>query len=80
MLSGQAVYAAPVQPATAVDPLLVLSLLGSAQARAAVCETSATCGLPTATGPSAAAASPAVSTSAPRKRIARSDQSGLEKR
>lgn len=64
LLCGQSVYAAPVQPAPAVDPLVALSLLGTTQSRAAVCGTSATCGLPVATGASAAAASPAVSASA----------------
>ena len=64
LLSGQAVYAAPVQPAPAIDPLVALSLLGTAQSRAAVCGTSATCGLPMATGATAAAASPAVTASA----------------
>lgn len=64
LLSGQTVHAAPVQPAPAIDPLVALSLLGTAQSRAAVCGTSATCGLPMATGASTAAASPAVTASA----------------
>lgn len=64
LLSGQAVHAAPLQPAPAVDPLVALSLLGTTQSRAAVCGTSATCGLPMATGTSAAPASPAVTASA----------------
>lgn len=37
LLSGQAVYAAPVQPTPTVDPLVALSLLGATQSRAAVC-------------------------------------------
>ena len=64
LLSGQAAYAAPEQPAPAIDPLVALSLFGTAQSRAAVCGTSATCGLPMATGASAAAASPVVTASA----------------
>lgn len=78
-LSGQPVFAASAQPATAVDPLLALSLLGSTQSRAAVCETSATCGLPMATGVSAAAAMPAVSASAAvaAQSVSEQRQSGL---
>jgi hypothetical protein len=64
LLSSQAVKAAPVQSAPAVDPLVALSILGSAQSRAAVCGTSATCGLPMMAGASAATTSPAVSTAA----------------
>lgn len=64
LLYGQPVYAAPVQPEPTVDALVALSVLGTAQSRAAVCGKSATCGLPMAIGASAAAASPAVTTSA----------------
>ena len=42
MLSSQAVYAAPVATqATAVDPLVSLSMLGTTQSRGAVCATAA---------------------------------------
>lgn len=64
LLSGQAAYAAPVQVAPTADPLVALSLLGSAQSRAAVCGKGANCGLPVTTGASAAAMSPDVSTTA----------------
>lgn len=54
LLSTQAVYAAPVRTAPAVDPLVSLSIMGTAQSRAAVCGTgisgapagAVTCGLP----------------------------------
>ena len=37
LLSSQAVYAAPARMAPAIDPLVSLSVLGTAQSRAAVC-------------------------------------------
>lgn len=61
LLSSQAVHAAPVRPAPAVDPLVALSLLGTSQSRAAVCKNAA-CGLPVTTAATATAASPAVAT------------------
>jgi len=50
LLSSQAVYAAPAVSASAIDPLVALSVLGTAQSRAAAC----------AAGASAAAAGAAV--------------------
>lgn len=64
LLSSQVLYAAPVEPTPTIDPLVALSVLGSAQSRAAVCGHSATCGLPMTTGASAAATSPAISSAA----------------
>lgn len=46
LLSTQAVYAAPVPTAPAVDPLVSLSVLGTAQSRAAVCGSGVSCALP----------------------------------
>jgi hypothetical protein len=59
LLSTQAVYAAPVRAAPAVDPLVSLSLLGTAQSRAAVCAAG------TAATASAAAAAAAAQAPAP---------------
>jgi hypothetical protein len=62
LLSTQAVYAAPVKTAPAVDPLVSLSVLGTAQSRAAVCGTGTTCALPMTMAASGATASPALTT------------------
>jgi hypothetical protein len=43
LLSGEAVSAAPSQMPPVADPLVSLSLLGTAQSRAAVCTAGATC-------------------------------------
>jgi len=61
LLSTQAVYAAPVRAAPAVDPLVSLSILSSAQSQALVCGPGASCALPTTLG--AAATSPALAMS-----------------
>lgn len=55
-ISIQAAYAAPVRTAPAVDPLLSLSLLGTAQSQAAACRTATACTLPAAMATSTAAA------------------------
>lgn len=60
LLSTQAVYAAPLKSAPAVDPLVSLSLLGTSQSRTAVCGTGTTCALPTTMRAAATATSPAV--------------------
>lgn len=61
LVASQAVYAAPARNAGAVDPLVSLSLLGTAQSRAAVCGTGTACTLPaTALRAPATMASPAV--------------------
>lgn len=64
LVCGQAVHAAPAQPAPAVDPLVAVSLLGTSQSRAAVCGTGAPCTFPAATGAAAASVSPTVATAA----------------
>jgi len=64
LLIGQAAYAAPTQPAAAVDPLVAVSILGTSQSREAVCQGTANCALPAATSPSATAASAAAAAAA----------------
>jgi hypothetical protein len=46
LMSSQASWASPVKTAPTVDPLVSLSLLQSAQSRAAVCGTDGACALP----------------------------------
>jgi hypothetical protein len=46
LVSAQAAYAAPVRSTAAVDPLVAVSLFGTAQSRAAVCAAGAPCALP----------------------------------
>lgn len=46
LVSAQAAYAAPVRSTPAVDPLVAVSLFGTAQSRAAVCAAGAPCALP----------------------------------
>ncbi len=59
LLSTQAAYAAPANTAPGLDPLVSLSVLGTAQSRAAVCGAGAQCALPAAAvAASAAAAQP----------------------
>jgi hypothetical protein len=55
LLSSQAAYAVPIKTVPAADPLVAVSIFGSAQSREAVCGTGAACTLPAM---SAAAASP----------------------
>jgi hypothetical protein len=64
LVSTQAVHAAPVATAPAVDPLVTLSLFATAQSRAAVCGLGATCAAVIPAGTAVAGASPAVSASA----------------
>jgi hypothetical protein len=62
LLSTQAAYAAPANSAPALDPLVSLSVLGTAQSRAAICGAGAQCVLPAtavaASATTAAAAQP----------------------
>jgi hypothetical protein len=46
LLSSQAVWAAPVNSAPTVDPLVSLSILGSSESHAAICGTGDACALP----------------------------------
>ena len=76
LMSTQAVYAAPVSAGPAVDPLVAVSLFGTAQSRAAVCGSGASCMLPGVSMPASAdAASMAAASAAvayqgePRKRV-----------
>ena len=61
LISAQAAHAAPVQTAPMADPLVSLSVLGTAQSRAAVCATGVACAMPATFG---AAATPATMTAA----------------
>ena len=63
LLSSQAVWAAPVTNAPAVDPLVSLSILGSQQSRTAVCGNGA-CTAPAGMAAATAATSPAIAGSA----------------
>ena len=56
LLSAQAVYAAPPRSSFAVDPLVSLSVLGTAQSRAAVCAAGTSAAV--AAGAAAAQAAP----------------------
>lgn len=62
LLSTQAAYAAPANSAPALDPLVSLSVLGTPQSRAAVCNGGGQCALPSsavaASAATAAAAQP----------------------
>lgn len=53
LLSTQAAYAAPVPTAPVADPLVSLSVLATAQSRAAVCGTGTACILPSTMGATA---------------------------
>jgi hypothetical protein len=64
LLSSQAVWAAPVTSAPAVDPLVSLSILGSQQSRTAVCGSGAACTAPAGMAAATAATSPAIAGSA----------------
>lgn len=59
LVSSQAAYAAPAKTAPRIDPLVSLSLLGSAQSRAALCSSGA-CAVPARANAASAAASPAI--------------------
>jgi hypothetical protein len=70
LLAGQAAHANSLQPASPVDPLVTVSLLGTPQSRAAVCASSPGCGLPaTDSSPAvvAAAAAAAAAQDNPRR-------------
>jgi hypothetical protein len=76
LMSTQAVYAAPVSTGPAVDPMVAVSLFGTAQSRAAVCGSGASCMLPAMATPATADASSLAAASAalayqeqPRKRV-----------
>lgn len=60
LLSSQAVWAAPANSPSTVDPLVSLSILGTPDSRAAVCGTGNACALPTSMAAASAATSPAV--------------------
>ena len=60
LLSTQAAYAAPANTAPGLDPLVSLSVLGTAQSRAAVCGAGAQCALPAAAVAASAATTAAV--------------------
>lgn len=68
LMSTQAAYAAPTNTAPALDPLVSLSVLGTAQSRAAVCGAGAQCALPaTAVAASATTAAAAQPYDGPRR-------------
>lgn len=64
LISAQGVHAAPVPTAPAVDPLVTLSLFGTAQSRAAVCGMGPACKAAVPAAAAATGASPAIAASA----------------